>query len=153
MHCIEPIVIGIDSSEALQVLIDQVDAVLVGPGIGQAAWGEELIACALKVKKPLVVDADGLNYLAKHRQVKENWILTPHPGEASRLLKTTTQEIQVNRLHQANQLRKIFGGVCVLKGTSTLIHASSESLPTLCPYGNPGMATAGMGDVLAGISR
>lgn len=151
VNCIEPIVIGVDSTEALQALLNQVDAVLIGPGIGQAAWGEELIACAFNVEKPLVVDADGLNYLAKHHEVKENWILTPHPGEASRLLKTATQKIQADRLHQVKQLTENFGGVCVLKGASTLIHASSASLSTLCPYGNPGMAVAGMGDVLSGM--
>ena len=97
----------------------------------------------------MIVDADGLNRLSRMSSQstrRDNWILTPHPGEARRLL---GKEVQMDRLASVKQLQQKYGGVCLLKGAGTLIAGHHEVW--LCPYGNPGMSAAGMGDVLSGI--
>ena len=81
---------------------------------------------------------------------RNNWVLTPHPGEAARLLKTTTKNIQNNRFVSVVELQKKFGGIVVLKGAGTLIAPGVKAL-SLCDAGNPGMASGGMGDILSGI--
>jgi NAD(P)H-hydrate epimerase len=96
-----------------------------------------------------VIDADGLNLLAQSPQKKANWILTPHPGEASRLLNCSTAEIQQDRFSAASAIQAKYGGVAVLKGSGTLI--ASEHEMAVSTTGNPGMASGGMGDVLAGV--
>jgi len=88
--------------------------------------------------------------LAKQPQQRNNWILTPHPGEAGRLLNCSVQEIQSDRFRAAAELQKKYGGVIVLKGAGTIIQAE-DHIPALCTAGNPGMATGGMGDVLGGV--
>lgn len=150
-NCLEPIFLGINSAHELTQIAEQVDTVLIGPGIGLHSWGVKLITWALRLDKPLVVDADALNYLANNQEAKKNWVLTPHPAEAGRLLKTDTQSIQGNRLESVRNLVKQFGGVTVLKGNGTLIKTESHACVTLCPYGNSGMATAGTGDILSGM--
>ena len=103
----------------------------------------------LESELPMIIDADGLNRLSRLPQQspgRDNWILTPHPGEARSLL---GKNVQVNRLASVKQLQGKYGGVCLLKGAGTLI-ASSNGV-RLCPYGNPGMSVAGMGDVLSGL--
>jgi len=104
----------------------------------------------------MVVDADALNILATDRVVKkakrDNWILTPHPGEAARLLQCTTAEVQSNRFEAVIELQKRYGGAVILKGTGTLVADNQYDLIGICPYGNPGMATAGMGDILSGVT-
>ena len=97
----------------------------------------------------MVVDADGLNLLASRVQQSADWILTPHPGEAASLLSSTVAEVQQDRFAAAAAIVDRFGGVCVLKGAGTVI-ASAAGLG-VCTLGNPGMATAGMGDVLTGV--
>jgi NAD(P)H-hydrate epimerase len=96
---------------------------------------------------PMVVDADGLNLLARRAQRRDNWVLTPHPGEASRLLGPSTPG--VDRVTDIARLQAGYGGVVVLKGVGSLVNDGERS--SLCPYGNPGMATAGMGDILSGV--
>lgn len=149
---------GLHSGEALLPFLSTADIVIIGPGLGQTAWSHQLLMTVLThpivgVKKTLIVDADALNLMAAETTPikKSNWILTPHPGEAGRLLRWTTQKIQENRLVAIQQLQQIWGGVCVLKGRGSLILGSGESDPALCEAGNPGMATAGMGDVLSGV--
>jgi NAD(P)H-hydrate epimerase len=98
-----------------------------------------------------VVDADALNLLA-HDEIpkqRDNWILTPHPGEASRLLKTKIETIATDRPRYARELQRKHGGIAILKGMGTLI-ADPEHIHQ-CSHGNPGMATGGMGDILSGI--
>lgn len=104
------------------------------------------LACA----KPLVVDADALNIIAESgKRQRDNWILTPHPGEAARLLGVETSEVQGDRLAALAALVREFGGTIALKGAGTLVGRSGKP-PGLCERGNPGMASAGMGDVLTG---
>ncbi|EKE00741.1 MAG: hypothetical protein ACD_21C00284G0006 [uncultured bacterium] len=141
---------GISEIEQLQPLLQKASVIVLGPGLGASSWSKMLFDEVLAIKKPLVVDADALNILALNHQVRDNWILTPHPGEAAKLLHTTSQAIQSNRLVAVQKLLNKFGGVGVLKGAGTLIAASGETV-RLCDAGNPGMASGGMGDILSGI--
>lgn len=141
---------GVTKQKDLTDLIQKATVIALGPGLGQSDWSHELFYAALHSKKPLVVDADGLNLLAKYPQKHNNWVLTPHPKEASRLLGWDVEEVQNNRFHSALELQNKFGGTIVLKGCGTLICHPDKTI-SVCPYGNPGMATAGMGDALTGI--
>ena len=98
----------------------------------------------------MVLDADGLNRLAGQPREREDWILTPHPGEAARLLGIDTAEVQRDRFASVRELAGRFRAVVVLKGFGTLIGAPDGRI-ALCPFGTPAMATAGMGDALTGI--
>lgn len=131
-------------------LIERAEVVAIGPGLGRDDWARQLLDAVLASDRPLVLDADALNLLAESPRRRENWILTPHPGEAARLLGVATIDVQNDRLAALRQLNSRFGGVVVLKGAGTLIGFAKE-VPALCDRGNPGMASAGMGDVLAGI--
>ncbi|MGR9088540.1 MAG: NAD(P)H-hydrate dehydratase [Gammaproteobacteria bacterium] len=139
---------GVESADQLTGLLDKADVIVLGPGLGQSDWAKALLGAAIDSNKPLVVDADGLNLLAACDLKKTNWILTPHPGEASRLLSISTAEVQQDRFGAANDLQARYGGVIVLKGAGTLI-ASDKGI-SVSNTGNPGMASGGMGDVLAG---
>jgi NAD(P)H-hydrate epimerase len=122
----------------------------IGPGLGRSDWARELLAAALAAGLPSVVDADALNLLADAPRRNDRWVLTPHPGEAARLLGTTTAEVQGDRLAAARELQSRYGGTVVLKGAGSLVLSPGHP-PRLCDRGNPGMATAGMGDVLTGV--
>ena len=101
----------------------------------------------------MVVDADALNLLASEPAQNKSWVLTPHPGEAARLLTSTASEVQKDRLQSVRTLQKKYDGVAVLKGSGTLITGGlvNDDDISICTAGNPGMATGGMGDVLTGI--
>ena len=141
---------GVEGAAALQPLLARADAVALGPGLGQSEWGRELYDAALAVRRPLVMDADALNLLTRAPRRQEHWVLTPHPGEAARLLRSGTNEVQRNRFSAAERIQDLYGGVVVLKGAGTIIHGGSLP-PAVCSQGNPGMASGGMGDVLTGI--
>jgi ADP-dependent NAD(P)H-hydrate dehydratase / NAD(P)H-hydrate epimerase len=147
----ELICLGIEGSEQLAEPLSRADIVAIGPGLGRTDWSRALLRTTLECGKPLVLDADALNLLAEERQPRPagTWILTPHPGEAGRLLDLPTDEVQRDRLAALDQLLERFGGVVVLKGAGTLV-GSAGATPALCERGNPGMASAGMGDVLTG---
>lgn len=135
-------------------LLDKATALVVGPGLGQDAWAQLLLATALERKIPTVLDADALNLLVQHPQwlpnQREHLIYTPHPGEAARMLETDTKSIQKDRLAAVKALQQQWGGSVVLKGAGSLIVHPDHAVH-LCPYGNPGMASGGMGDVLSGV--
>lgn len=151
---------SVTTPDELKALINRATVVVVGPGLGNdslgndslggdSAWGSELFDIVLESELPMIIDADGLNRLSRLPQQstrRDNWILTPHPGEARNLL---GKNVQVNRLASVKQLQEKYGGVCLLKGAGTLI--ASRHDVWLCPYGNPGMSVAGMGDVLSGL--
>lgn len=146
----ELICLPLTSESVLTEAIERSSVVAVGPGLGQSAWARMALACVLGSEKPLVVDADALNLIAEsHASPRDNWILTPHPGEAGRLLGVPTDEIQRDRLTALDRLIERYHGTIVLKGAGTLVGSSSR-IPGLCERGNPGMASAGMGDVLTG---
>lgn len=146
----ELICVGVESAGALTQLLDAADVVAIGPGLGKDTWARSLVAAAFASTAPLVVDADALNLLAESPGRRERWCLTPHPGEAARLLGTSVDEIQSDRLGAVGRIAARYGGVAVLKGAGTLV-ASEGTVPWVCERGNPGMAAAGMGDVLTGV--
>ncbi len=147
----ELMVHGVRGTRALRGLLDRVDVLAVGPGLGQSRWATALWEIALDAGLPMVLDADGLNRLAARPQTaRHTWILTPHPGEAGRLLRTNTGAVEADRIAATRRLQRRFGGVVVLKGAGTLIGEASETLQ-LCDRGNPGMASGGMGDALTGL--
>ena len=141
---------GVEGPDALGLPISQASVIAIGPGLGRSPWAVGLLAKALEARIPMVVDADALNLLAIEAHRRDNWILTPHPGEAARLLARTNSEIQAARFESAEQIQQRYGGVCVLKGAGTIV-TDGASRPAVCNGGNPGMATGGMGDVLTGV--
>jgi NAD(P)H-hydrate epimerase len=141
---------GIEAEEELDKLIDWASVVAIGPGLGQDKWSHMALTRVLRTAKPLVIDADALNMVAANPLRRGNWILTPHPGEAARLLSTTTADVQRDRIGAARALVQRFGGTVILKGAGSIVLDATE-LPTICDRGNPGMATPGMGDVLTGV--
>lgn len=141
---------GVEDPADLAPLIQRANALTVGPGLGQGDWGEALFQKAIESDLPMVVDADALNLISKKPQHHDNWILTPHPGEAARLLDCSSADIQADRFDAVQELQNRYGGIAVLKGSGTLIHDGGA--PTrLSTWGNPGMGSGGMGDVLAGV--
>ncbi|GGB19353.1 NAD(P)H-hydrate dehydratase [Agarivorans gilvus] len=130
--------------------LQQATCCVIGPGLGQDDWAKQLFIWALDAAVPCLVDADGLNLLAKQSLHRVDWILTPHPGEAARLLACSVAEVEVDRVSAARQIQARYGGVCVLKGAGTVIAGEEQQL-SICCAGNPGMASGGMGDVLSGI--
>ena len=147
--CPELMVHGMDGDDRLCGLLELADVVVVGPGLGQDGWSQALLAKVLEAKQPKVVDADALNLLAVESMKANDWVLTPHPGEAARLLGADTASVNEDRFAAAGEIVSLYGGVCVLKGAGTLV--ASGAGVSVCADGNPGMATAGMGDVLAGV--
>ncbi|AMN46348.1 ADP-dependent NAD(P)H-hydrate dehydratase [Steroidobacter denitrificans] len=168
---------GVEQAADLEALIQRADVLALGPGLGQDDWARALAAVALASGLPMVIDADGLNLLAHgsthcstHRSSDTpapettrpaipgqpapprgaGWILTPHPGEAGRLLGCSTAQVQADRLEAAQAIAERYVATVVLKGAGSLIAAPGR-LPSICDRGNPGMASAGMGDVLTGV--
>jgi hydroxyethylthiazole kinase-like uncharacterized protein yjeF len=131
--------------------------VVVGPGMGSTAEGDRLLAKALAQRGPMVIDADALNRIALDSKLQEGvrqretpTILTPHPLEAARLLGVTGAIVQADRLEAARELAARFGAAVALKGAGTVV-ARPDGLAVVNTSGNPGLATAGTGDVLAGM--
>ncbi|HGV0044583.1 TPA: bifunctional ADP-dependent NAD(P)H-hydrate dehydratase/NAD(P)H-hydrate epimerase [Enterobacter ludwigii] len=135
--------------QSLEESLEWADIVVIGPGLGQQAWGKQALQKVENFRKPMLWDADALNLLAINPDKRHNRILTPHPGEAARLLNCSVAEIESDRLLSARRLVKRYGGVAVLKGAGTVV-ASDEALG-IVDAGNAGMASGGMGDVLSGI--
>jgi hydroxyethylthiazole kinase-like uncharacterized protein yjeF len=141
-------------------LIDDVspDVLAIGPGLGQGPLAQTILYQALQAKQVLILDADALNLLALHPSLMEllknrpkgATVLTPHPGEAARLLNTSSELIQLNRLNSIEELIQITQAIVVLKGQKTLLGAPHQGVQE-CHRGNPGMGVGGMGDVLTGL--
>ena len=147
----ELMVHGVDGPQALAPLLERASVLALGPGLGQGAWGHALWLTALDANKPLVLDADGLNLLAREpRRFTAPTVMTPHPGEAARLLGVSTREIERDRFAAARELAKRYAAVVVLKGAGSLV-ADPDGRLDVCPWGNPGMASGGMGDLLTGV--
>jgi NAD(P)H-hydrate epimerase len=142
---------GVHVPRNLEPSLARASVLAVGPGMGQDEWGRGLWSAALDAGKQLVLDADGLNLLAAApRALPSACVLTPHPGEAARLLGVTTSEIQSDRFAAVRALAEKYRAVVVLKGAGSLI-AGPDGRLAVCPWGNPGMASGGMGDVLTGV--
>lgn len=144
---------GVASAAELGALIERADVLAVGPGLGQDEWSQAMLEAALKSERRAVFDADALNLLARQgasASPKAPRVLTPHPGEAGRLLGKTTEQVQSDRIGAASAIAARFDSIVVLKGAASVV-VSPGALPSICDRGNPGMASPGMGDVLTGV--
>ena len=139
----------VERENEIKFLIDKASVIAIGPGLGKSDWAATMFASAINSEKNLVVDADALNMLSIEYIQRDNWILTPHPGEAARLLDKTVMDIQADRFAAVKELAEKFNATVILKGNGSLMH--SEGKTFLCDQGNPGMASGGMGDLLTGI--
>jgi ADP-dependent NAD(P)H-hydrate dehydratase / NAD(P)H-hydrate epimerase len=151
----ELMVHGVQGPDDLAPLLDRADALVLGPGLGRGDWGRALWRQLERVDLPAVVDADALNLAAESPQAP-SWdglarVATPHPGEAARLLGAGIAEVEADRFASARRLADALGSVLVLKGAGSVIQGRSHRPPAVCSDGNPGMATAGSGDVLSGV--
>ncbi len=157
IRCPEIMAQGIEAKHANSTTVDHLlegkDVLVVGPGLGQTDWSQQLLVSALNAGKPVVLDADALNMLAKQPELLQGIdtprIMTPHPGEAARLLNWSIAEVEADRIGAVQELKERYSVTVVLKGAGSLVAGASGI--SLCSHGNPGMAVAGMGDVLSGI--
>ena len=136
---------------------DDYDAWIVGPGLGGGERAQAIVERIVRYPQPIVVDADGLNAVAANPSLRDlvaardsPTLATPHPAEAARLLGCKTEDVQANRVHAAIELAKILHAHVVLKGTGSIVMRPDGTFD-INATGNPGLATAGSGDVLAGI--
>ncbi len=146
----EAMVHAVESGDALQPMLARADVVALGPGLGQGDWARDLFARVLACGKPLVLDADALNLLAQAPQALADAVLTPHPGEAARLLGSDTATVQRDRFAAVRALVERYRCAVVLKGAGSLIAAPGQTVRVI-GAGNPGMAVGGMGDLLTGV--
>lgn len=142
---------GVVTPTDVQPLLARANVVALGPGLGRGPWGRALLAQVLGTDRPLVVDADALNLLAETPRHRADWVLTPHPGEAARLLAGGAADVHADRFAAAAALQQRYGGVVVLKGAGSIVQGPGARPPAVCSAGNPGMATGGVGDVLTGV--
>ncbi|MBM1196031.1 NAD(P)H-hydrate dehydratase [Pseudomonas weihenstephanensis] len=147
----EVMTLGVSSANQLMGVLAHASVLVVGPGLGQAPWGRSLLSAAAQAKILQVWDADALNLLSNAGlELARGSVITPHPGEAARLLGISTEQVQADRPAAARALVKKYSVVCVLKGAGSLIAGVDGEL-AICNHGHPAMATAGLGDVLAGV--
>ena len=142
---------GVGGPQELEALLEHASVVALGPGLGKQAWGHALWYSAIAAGKAMVLDADALNLLSRDAvTLPSQCVLTPHPGEAARLLRSETQAVTEDRFAAVRAIAQSFNAVAVLKGAGTLV-AAPDGQVAVCPWGNPGMASGGMGDVLTGV--
>jgi hydroxyethylthiazole kinase-like uncharacterized protein yjeF len=141
---------AVTGAAELKPLLQRATVVAAGPGLARSPWSKRLFEPLLESGVPMVLDADALNLLAEEPVSKFNWVLTPHPGEAGRLLGRSAAEVQKDRFAAAGAIYRQFGGVCVLKGLGTVVH-DGEGPPGIISSGNPGLSSGGSGDVLTGV--
>ncbi len=146
----EIMVLGIDEPEIPADILQRVDVIAIGPGLGRDDWSKQLFEQVVYQDHHKLLDADALFHLPDHAADLTDAVITPHPGEAARLLNTTSEKIEADRYAAIDQLYQEYSAVTVLKGAGTLIYDGYHQVD-VCPFGNAGMATAGMGDVLTGI--
>ena len=129
--------------------------ILIGPGLSEDLWSQRIFKKVIRYldqkdsMQNIVADAGFLGLLAKNKFRYDNWILTPHEGEAAKLLETSSKIVNSDREYAAKEIQRIYGGIIILKGHKTIVRTSNSAY--FCSHGNSGMATAGMGDCLAGI--
>ena len=159
-RCPELMVKAVDDASALIPLLNKATTIVIGPGLGQSDWSSSCLKTTLDnktdKKQSFVIDADALNLLSQNKvtlPISNQFILTPHPGEASRLLSCTCEEVKADRTEACLKLQQKFGGICLLKGAATLIASEEKGRAMLesCAHGNPGMGSGGMGDILSGV--
>ncbi len=144
-------------SAATLANLARLNCVVIGTGLGQSKAAIDLLEFCMAQSTPLLIDADALNLISKHAHLAEilknrqvETIITPHPAEAARLLNTSVDDIQQNRIECAQNLAVKLQAVCVLKGAGTIV-ADTDGTWFINTTGNPGLASGGTGDVLSGI--
>ena len=137
--------------DALEAKLAEASVIVVGPGLGRSVDAQKCLASLRTAQQPMVIDASALDAGFLQSLTSRQRVITPHPGEAAALLSSSTAEIQANRLQACERLLEMFGATTVLKGSGTIIAESAQELPAINTRGTPGMASAGMGDVLSGI--
>jgi NAD(P)H-hydrate epimerase len=140
----------VQQASDLDRMLNRATVIVLGPGLGQSDWAQAIFDRILDAPQPKVLDADALNLLSQSPEQSDSWVLTPHPGEACRLLDVPCSDVQNDRYQSVQSLQDRFGGVALLKGSGTLVCSPDHDI-TLCPAGNPGMASGGMGDILSGM--
>ena len=144
-----------DDTRSMQAALSRASVVVLGPGLGRSAWAGRVLEVVASYNGPLVIDADGLYWLANQDQrpvlktMASPLFLTPHAGEAARLLNRTVDEVVNQPRQSVIDMSRAHNATCLLKGPGTMM--GNQHVQTICGHGNPGMATAGMGDVLAGL--
>jgi hydroxyethylthiazole kinase-like uncharacterized protein yjeF len=147
----EVMIHALDSVDVLAPLLEAADVIVLGPGLGRDAWAQSIYKAVLASKQAKVLDADALYFLAQSPQTfSEETVLTPHPGEAGSLLQQTATQIQQDRFLSIKSMHEKFKACIVLKGAGSLVMGASHKI-ALSNEGNPGMASGGMGDLLAGV--
>ena len=150
----QPELISSSAFDGLKEKFGSYKNLLLGPGMADDSWSRKIFLLFKdfildnELDKNIVVDAGFLNLLSKDPFKNDNWILTPHIGEAAQLLNTRKENIIKNKIHSANKIQKIYGGIVILKGHETIIKTDTETF--ICEHGNSSMGTAGMGDCLSG---
>jgi Predicted sugar kinase len=129
-------------------LIDKADIIGIGPGLGTDDWAVNLYDQALASEKHVVLDADALNILSSEIHDRGNWTLTPHPGEAARILDSSVSNIQSDRINAITEISNKYSANVLLKGKITLIKCPNSDLPFKRAGGNPGMANSWNGRFL-----
>lgn len=149
---------GIRHAAELDPLLARASVVVAGPGLGQSAWSRALLTRVLDCELPLVLDADALNLIAAakvavppSRRQHPHWVLTPHPGEAGRLIGVDGAAVHSDRFAVTRAIHAHLGGTVLLKGAGTVIDDGGTPPVAIATVGNPGMASGGMGDVLSGV--
>lgn len=150
-HLFSPELMGhaLEQMADIASLCARATVLVLGPGLGQGDWAQGIWPTLIALDVPRVIDADALNLLAETPKYSDNWVLTPHPGEAARLLQCSSADILQDRYAAVRAIQKQYGGICVLKGAGTLVCAGEDV--HVNTTGNPGMASGGMGDVLSGL--
>jgi hydroxyethylthiazole kinase-like uncharacterized protein yjeF len=138
-----------ESADDVSDVLEKIQVIVFGPGLGQSTWSKKIFSKMLTMPHNRIIDADGLNLLAKTPKYCDTWILTPHPREAARLLNISVEEVQADRISSVKQIQSKYGGTIVLKGAGTLIATKDDVV--IFPKAVPSLATAGTGDVLSGI--
>lgn len=141
--------------DEIQTLLKDKQAMAMGPGLGLQEGTKKLVQKLIqKSQVPMIIDADAINCIAQHpdmlKQKTVPIVLTPHPGEMARLCNLTTQTVQADRINISSKFARTFDTIIVLKGAQTII-SLPDGRSHICPTGNPGMASGGMGDVLTGM--
>ena len=147
--CASLMVKGIRDARGLGPLLKKASVVAIGPGLGQDSWAQKIFARVLETNLPLIIDADALQLLSGNGGNNDHWILTPHPGEAAKLLACSPADVEADRVSAILALHEQFKGITVLKGAGTL--TCYEQYLGVCTKGNASLATGGTGDILTGI--
>ncbi|MBU6950055.1 NAD(P)H-hydrate dehydratase [Hahella sp. HN01] len=144
---------GINSRGELLAMLESADVIALGPGLGKEPWGQMCLQTCLDAGKPMVLDADALNMIAvRKHQLSPHSLMTPHPGEAARLLESSVADVMRDRFAAARELAKTYNCHVLLKGLGTVLAAPDQEGQVVVQAGNPGMACGGMGDVLTGLA-